>query len=246
MQAIAFRNFLSRAARRCVVVGGVLASGCLPAWAQVPEDAARQAMRELHLLVTEGTGVVGDLQPMINSGQVVKAQVAPEAMMEKLRTRYQKAAGAPLTAPASGLAGEVRQAYVDAYRSVVTRYQAPLTKGGPDAFVPAYFRALVLKDFNAAMKGKLQAYASNRDAELINGDWSIKRVMRGSPLMGEVESAMATGGLEPIVKRSQDRLLGYWPMKLGAACVACHAQNGLKQTEGQFGGALVAEAQVLK
>jgi mono/diheme cytochrome c family protein len=33
-------------------------------------------------------------------------------------------------------------------------------------------------------------------------------------------------------------------MKLGAGCVACHAQNGLKQAEGGFGGAFIAEIPV--
>jgi mono/diheme cytochrome c family protein len=55
---------------------------------------------------------------------------------------------------------------------------------------------------------------------------------------------MATGSLEPVVKRSGNAVMGYYPMKLAPACVACHAQNGLKQTEGGFGGALVAEVPV--
>ena len=55
---------------------------------------------------------------------------------------------------------------------------------------------------------------------------------------------MKTGALDPVVKRSGNTVMGYYPMKLGAACVACHAQNGLKQTESNFGGALVAEIPV--
>jgi hypothetical protein len=94
------------------------------------------------------------------------------------------------------------------------------------------------------MQGKAQAYATNRDAELINGDWAVQKVMKGSPLVPEVQKLMATGGLEPVVKRSGDRMMGYYPMKLAPACVACHAQNGLKQTEGGFGGALVAEVPI--
>ena len=55
---------------------------------------------------------------------------------------------------------------------------------------------------------------------------------------------MKTGGLEPVVKRHGNAVMGYYPMKLAPSCVSCHAQNGLKQTEGGFGGAFVAEIPV--
>ena len=140
--------------------------------------------------------------------------------------------------------GDARRAYVQAFGSVVTRYQGNLTKGGQDAFVPAFFRAQVLNEFNKLMQGKVQVYATNRDAELINGDWAVHKVMKGSSLAGEVRMLMDKGGLEPVVKRQGNSVMGYYPMKLGAGCVSCHAQNGLKQTEGGFGGALVAEVPV--
>ena len=216
------------------------AIGSAPAHAQVPEDTGKQVMLELRALVSEGTGVIGDLQPVINSGKVPAGQVAPDALVENLKSRYQKATSNGLDTKAPGLVGEVRRAYVESFRNVVTKYQGPLTKGGQDAFVPAYFRALVLKDFNTAIKGKVRAYASHREGELINSDSGVQRVMKGSPLAAEVDQLMETGSLEPVVKRSGDTLLGYWPMKLGNACVACHAKQGLTQKEGGFGGALVA------
>lgn len=220
------------------------AAAGMPAHAQLSEDTAKQAAQELRLLVTEGTGVIGDLQPAINSGKVAKDQVSPDALANQFKVRYQKAAGVPLDTKAAGVVGDARRAYVHSFNSVVTRYQGNLTKGGQDAFVPAFFRAQVLKEFNQLMQGKIQAYATNRDAELINGDWAVHKVMKGSPLAAEVSQLMNTGGLEPVVKRSGNTVMGYYPMKLGAGCVACHAQNGLKQTEGAFGGALVAEIPV--
>jgi hypothetical protein len=214
--------------------------GSLPVRAQVAEDTGNQVMLELRALVSEGTGVVGDLQPLINSGKVPADQVAPDALVEKFKSRYQKATSKGLDTQVPGPMGDVRRAYLESFRKVVIKYQGPLTKGGQDAFVPAYFRALVLKEFNAAMKGKVRAYASNREGELINSDSGVHRVMKGMSLAGEVDKLMATGSLDPVVKRSGDTLLGYWPMKLGNACVACHAQQGLAQKEGGFGGALVA------
>jgi hypothetical protein len=221
-----------------------LAAAALSAHAQLTEETARQAAQELRVLVTEGTAVIGDLQPAINGGKTTKDQVSPDALVNAFKTRYQKAAGSALDPKATGIVGDARRAYLQSFTSVVTRHQGNLTKGGQDAFVPAYFRAQVLKDFNQLMHGKVQAYATNRDAELINGDWAVQKVMKGSPLAGEVKSLMDTGGLEPVVKRSGNTVMGYYPMKLAPACVACHAQNGLKQTEGAFGGALVAEIPV--
>ena len=227
-----------------IAVAAALAAAAVSAHAQMTEETARQAAQELRMLVTEGTGVIGDLQPAINGSKTTKEQVSPDALVNAFRARYQKAAGNAFDPKATGIVGDARRAYVQSFTSVVTRYQGNLTKGGQDAFVPAFFRAQVLKDFNQLMSGKVQAYATNRDAELINGDWAVHKVMKASPLAGEVQQLMTSGGLEPVVKRSGNTVMGYYPMKLGTACVACHAQNGLKQTEGAFGGALVAEIPV--
>jgi hypothetical protein len=236
--------FRFRAGNRFQVAFAMLAAFSVPAHAQLSEDTAKQAAQELRVLVTEGTGVIGDLQPAINSGKTAKDQVTPDALVNQFKARYQKATGAPLDTKATGVVGDARRAYLQSFTSVVTRFQSNLTKGGQDAFVPAFFRAQVLKDFNQLMQGKIQAYATNRDSELINGDWAVRKVMKGSPLAADVQSLMATGGLEPVVKRNGNTVMGYYPMKLAAGCVACHAQNGLKQTEGAFGGALVAEIPV--
>lgn len=229
---------------RAALTAAALAMASTPVLAQLAEDTAMQAAQELRLLVTEGTNVIGDLQPAINSGKVDKELVSLEALANQFRVRYQKAAGVPLDTKPAGVIGEARRAYLHAFSSVVTKFQPNLTKGGQDAFVPAFFRAQVLKEFNQSMKGTIQAYATTRDSELINGDWAVRKVMKGSPLVGEVEQLVATGGLDPVVKRTGNTVMGYYPMKLAPGCVSCHAQNGLKQTVGGFGGALVAEIPV--
>ena len=231
---------VARLAMAALLLAGVSLAG----FAQTDEDTGRKAAEELRVLVSEGTGVIGDLQPAINSGKTVKEKVTPDALVDQFKARYQKATRNALDLKAAGLIGDTRRAYTQAFTSVVTRFQVNLTKGGQDAFVPAFFRAQTLGDFNKAMQGKLQAYATNRDGELINGDWAVAKVMKGSPLAGEVTKLMATGGLDPVVKRTGNTVMGYYPMKLAAGCVACHAQNGLKQKEGAFGGALVAQIPV--
>ena len=233
-----FKQFLQLAA------AALLACVNIAGYAQTDEDTGRKAAEELRLLVSEGTNVIGDLQPAINSGKTAKEKVTPDALLDQFRARYQKATGNALDIKAAGIIGDTRRAYTQAFTNVVTRFQPNLIKGGQDAFVPAFFRAQTLGEFNKAMQGKLQAYATNRDNELINGDWAVAKVMKGSPLAGEVTKLMATGGLDPVVKRSGNMVMGYYPMKLGAACVTCHAQNGLKQKEGAFGGALVAQIPV--
>lgn len=230
--------------RLATSVAAAMLAAVLPAQAQLSDESARQAAQEVRMLVTEGTAVIGDLQTAINAGKAAKESVAPDVLIGQFKARYQKASGSAFDPKAAGVLGDARRAYLNSFTSVVTRYQGNMTKGGQDAFVPAFFRAQVLKEFNQLMHGKVQVYATNRDNELINGDWAVRKVMKGSPLAGEVQALMATGGLEPVVKRSGGTMMGYYPMKLGTACVSCHAQNGLKQTEGGFGGALVAEIPV--
>src|SRR3954451_10454565 len=98
----------------------------LPVRAEMTEETARQAAQEVRTLVTEGTAVIGDLQPAINAGKAVPSEVAPDELAAKFRVRYQKAAGVPLDAKAPGVLGDARRAYLQAFGSVVTRYQSNL------------------------------------------------------------------------------------------------------------------------
>jgi hypothetical protein len=90
---------------RALASAVMLAALATPALAQLPEDTAKQAAQEVRTLVTEGTAVIGDLQPAINSGKVDKDQVAPDALVKQFHARYTKAAGAPLDIKASGRDG---------------------------------------------------------------------------------------------------------------------------------------------
>jgi len=229
--------------RRCLrgAAGLVLAGAGLCVHAQMDESRARAIALDLQAGVSEAASLIGDLQDDINAGHLGNDKASPDALLAALSSRYAAASGKPFDDKGSGPEAESRRALLGALRDTLDRYHASMVKGGQDAFVPAFFRAELLKRFNVQMKGKVQAYATNRDKDLINADWSVDQVMKGSPLVGEVKSLMAGGSLAPVVKRSGDRLLGYWPMKLAPACVACHAKNGLQQREGGFGGAFVAE-----
>jgi hypothetical protein len=225
----------------CVLTVGLVG---LESQAQLAEVDATQLLQEWRQLVTEGTGVINDMQPQINSGKVSEAQARPDALLAQFQARYAKNAGRPLDTQGSGPLIDLRKAYIKVFTDILHGKQAVIVKGGQDSLVPAHFRALVLADLNKVMKGKLQGYATNRDSELINGDWSVSRVMKGSALAPEVQKLVDKGAMESVTKRHGNALLGYWPMTLQPACVACHAQNGLRQEVGKFGGALVAEISV--
>ncbi len=226
---------------RIKVLAGLFTLVCSHAALAQAEDAKAAAVaQEVSRLVNEATGVIGGLQPDINAGKAGdKSSV--DSLYGAFQARYAKAAGKPFEEKGDGMEGEARQVFASTLRETFAKFSPTMTKGGTDAFVPAFFRAELLKRFNAQMKGKVQAYATTRDAELINADWSVDKVMKGSPFMAEVSGLMKTGGLAPISKRLGDRQMVYTPMKLGAACVSCHARNGINQKEGEFGGALVAE-----
>lgn len=208
--------------------------------AQGDDPKATAVAHEVSRLVAEATGVIGGLQPDINAGKAGD-KTSTDQLFTAFQARYAKAANKPFEEKGDGLEGEARKIFAASLRDTFTKFGPTMAKGGNDAFVPAFFRAELLKRFNAQMKGKVQVYATTRDSELINADWSVDKVMKGSPFVSEVNSLMKTGGLASVSKRQGDRLMVYTPMKLGAACVSCHARNGINQKEGDFGGALVAE-----
>jgi len=211
--------------------------------AQVDEPRARVAASEFAMLVGEATAVIGGLQDDINAGKAGPKAV-PDALIQSFEQRYAKAAGKPFSEKGDEFDTELKKAFLSALRETLTKHQPTMAKGGQDAFVPAYFRAELLKRFNASSKGRIQGYATMRDSELINADWAVTNVMKGSPLVPEATKLVNEGPLAATMIRKGDRLLSYTPMKLGAACVACHARNGMQQKEGAYGGALLVEVWV--
>ena len=234
-----FRS-LGRSSLMAGLVALATLSSMTPAFAQSDDPKAVTVANEVARMVTEATGVIGALQADINTGKAADKS-SPDQLYAAFQARYAKAAGKAFEEKGEGLEGEARKAFASSLRETLAKFSPTMAKGGTDAFVPAFFRAQVLKRFNAQMAGKVQAYATTRDAELINADWSVDKVMKGSPFAGDVAQLMKTGDLAAVNKRHGERQMVYSPMKLGAACVACHARSGINQKEGAFGGALVAE-----
>ena len=89
---------IAQSALAALLFAGVSVSG----FAQTDEDTGRKAAEELRVLVSEGTGVIGDLQPAINSGKTNPAQVNPDALVEQFKARYQMAVGNMLDLKSTG------------------------------------------------------------------------------------------------------------------------------------------------
>ena len=94
-----------------LAIAALLMQTAAASFAQSDEDTGRKAAEELRVLVSEGTGVIGDLQPAINGGKTTKEQVAPDTLIEQFKTRYQKTTGNALDLKATGLVGDARRAY---------------------------------------------------------------------------------------------------------------------------------------
>jgi hypothetical protein len=235
---------MSRPRHLRLAFGHALALVCHMTHAQVAEADAKPLAMEWKALVTEGTGVINDLQPQINAGTLPPNAAQVESLVAQFKARYKKNTGAELELQGNSQVVSLRNAYIKAFMNVAQKKSAVMAKGGQDSLVPAHFRALVVGELNKSFKGSIQGYTTNRDAELINGDWAVKVVMKQSPMRAEVQQLVDQGKMEPVFKKEGNTFMGYWPMTLQASCVACHAQNGLQQQVGKFGGALVAEVSV--
>ncbi|MCA3230562.1 MAG: hypothetical protein ING40_16220 [Burkholderiales bacterium] len=211
-----------------------------PAKAVASEARAHPVAVEVARMTAEATAVVGALQADINAG-TAGGKASPAQLFTSFQERYLKAAGKAFDEQGTGLEAEARKTFAASLRDTNTRLSPVMIKGGTDAVVPAYYRAELLKRFNGQMRGKVQVYATTRKADLINADWAVEKVMKGSPFAAEVAKLMEAGGLTPVTVETGDRQMVYIPMRLAAGCVACHARNGINQKEGDFGGALVTE-----
>ena len=232
----AFLDLRSMAAACVAALVFVLA----PPQARASEARAHPVAVEVARMTAEATAVVGALQGDINAG-TAGGKASPAQLFALFQERYQKAAGKALDEQGTGPEAEARRIFAASLRDTNNRLSPVMIKGGTDAVVPAYFRAELLKRFNSQMTGRVQVYATTRKADLINADWAVEKVMRGSPFIAEVSKLMDAGTLNPVTIETGDRQMVFTPMRLAAGCVSCHARNGIKQKEGDFGGALITE-----
>lgn len=205
------------------------------------EEEALLVAEELKIMISVGTGIVGGLQGIINAGNPDPAEVNQAHLVDEFLRKYEHVTESSFNVNADGLMGETRNAFLESYESVLSANNAVISKGGSDAFVPAFFRAEVFAEFNDRLEGRVKGYATNREDDLLNPDWGIAALMDYSLFAYYIEDLLAEQTTEPMLKRVAGRALGYYPMKLKQSCVSCHARQGLDQEVGAFGGALITE-----
>lgn len=201
--------------------------------------SAEPLAQEVHASVSAATSVIGGLQPAINGGSVDAAAVQPDAIVTAFLAAYEKRTGQPFDTATGDAIGGYRQILLESIREVITEFQGDIVQGGPDAFVPAFFRNQILVRINEQMGGAVTAAVTNRDEDLINTDSAVDFVFERGTIISHVTPMLNGGTQEASSEMIGDDLVNYWPMKLGESCVSCHARNGLEQQVGAFGGAMV-------
>jgi hypothetical protein len=209
-----------------------------PAWAADPAAL----VQEINLTSSAATAVIGGLQDRINAGQMVAADLDPARIRSAYAAAYQRLANRPMDVAADAPLQEIRATIDQAMGQVLETFRADILRGGPDAFVPAFFRAQLFDRFNQAMDGRFRAIATTRRSELINADSAVDRLIPDAEIIAAVNSLLEQGTMRSETRVIGGRTMGYWPMTIGEACAACHQRNGLRQQVGQFGGATVVIA----
>lgn len=224
---------------------GILTAGLL--WAVTPLHATEPAditapmarATELYMATAAATAVVGGMQDKINQGSLAPQDLERDRLQTSFREALAKTSGASFAAEPDPERARIRAIVADGFERVVDRFRADMLKGGQDAFVPAFFRAQLMEIVNQTDKDGYLALATNREADLINLDWSAERQIKDAAVLAYVKGLLERGEASPQSQLFEHRLVTFWPMKIAEPCAACHARNGLKQTVGQFGGATV-------
>lgn len=184
------------------------------------------------------------LQDAINAGQLRASDIERETLLGQFHRSFQGQADMSFDTRAPGLLGYYRQSFIQAYMQVIDTYRDFMITGGPDAFVPAFFRAELLAELNQRLDGRIFAVASMTDAELVNLDSSVNYLMRGLPTQQAAQQLLQERKTEMTTLEVGGRFLRYQPMVLAPGCVACHERNGVFQEVGGYGGALIIDARI--
>lgn len=184
------------------------------------------------------------LQDAINAGQLRTNEIARETLLNDFHLSYQQQTERTFDIQVPGLLGYYRQSFLQAYMQVIDTYRDFMLTGGPDAFVPAFFRAELLVALNQRLDGRIFAVASMTDDELVNLDSSVSYLMQGLSTQQAAQELLERRHPEMTSLQVGDRFLRYQPMVLAPGCVSCHERNGVFQEIGGYGGALIIDARI--
>lgn len=220
--------------RSLAFVTALLASG--PAWASTSQA---DISKEINQTVSAATAVIAALQNDINGGTLKPDLVQPERLKAAFTEQFRKTTNADLEGASDPVIAKIRKDLTDAFLTVTDQFKADMIKGGQDAFVPAFFRAELISNFNKKSVGKYQAIVTTRKADLINKDSAAEKVIVDKAVLDYVSGLLEKGEVAAQSQAVDGRLVSYWPMKITEPCAVCHQRSGLVQKVGDFGGATV-------
>jgi hypothetical protein len=219
---------------------------CLAAFASIglasPIGAApsqSEISKEINLTINAATAVISGLQSKINGASLAVSELEDGVLRTAFREQFRKLAGTELDRASDADLGHIRKLFIEAFNEVIQEFRPDMIKGGQDAFVPAFFRAQLLEQFNKRSHGKYQAVVTMRTSELINRDSAPDRVVSDKAVLEFVQSLLEKGDLDSHSRSIGGRLVSYFPMRITEPCAVCHQRNGLEQKVGAFGGATV-------
>ncbi len=189
--------------------------------------------------ISSATSVITDLQAAIYTRGIYAARINPEEIFESFYKKFKAKSGKTFNPNAPGLIGEYRGHLVTAITEILSEHHDRILKGGQDAFVPAFFRANLLKKVNKAMGDRLSGNVITSEHNLINKDTHVNILFAASPLLKEISNLVQKETNTQFEKVIDNYYMSYRPMKLKASCLACHNRYGVQQQHGAYGGALI-------
>ena len=228
--------------KRLVILGfGLLCQVAVSAHAAFEQRDAIFIASDFSSGISAATNVIVDLQPAINTKAIYAERIEPKRILAEFYQQFKLASGQTFDPTVGGLIGEYRGYLVQAINEVMEENHDRILAGGQDAFVPAYFRANILKKINQLMGGRLIGNITTSKRNLINHNSAVDIVLKDSPLLKEVSSLVQEEKGFQIDRVVGNHFMSYRPLKLKSSCVSCHNKHGKDQTIGGYGGAFVID-----
>jgi hypothetical protein len=217
----------------------VLALTLFAAFPAAASTAPVDISKEINITTAAATAVIASLQGDINAGKLKPEAVEPERLKNAFLEQFKKSTNSNLEDAQDPVIAKIRRDLKDAFLVVTEQYRKDMIKGGQDAFVPAFFRAELLSNFNSRSGGQYKAVVTTRNADLINRDSGADKFITDKAVLDYVTALLEKGEATPQSASVGARHVAYWPMKITEPCAVCHQRSGLVQNIGDFGGATV-------
>ena len=179
-----------------------------PVWASTSQA---DISKEINQTVSAATAVIAALQNDINGGTLKPDLVQPERLKAAFTEQFRKTTNADLEGASDPVIAKIRKDLTDAFLTVTDQFKVDMIKGGQDAFVPAFFRAELISNFNKKSVGKYQAIVTTRKADLINKDSAAEKVIVDKAVLDYVSGLLEKGEVAAQSQAVDGRLVRFTP-----------------------------------